>query len=175
MFVCVWETRAWRRMLCVPIGLFVGLAALTCPAKSRADTPAQTQKAIQAVCGHASASNNRRDLTGVIAMYALGFTASTVTGHKSNFRQLQANFAVAFARDNYHTVGHCTASQVVPLGNQARAVLQWRFTDRHARPASASAYTYTRDYVEQSIWKKRPAGWHETSGQMTHDIIDYRR
>ncbi len=175
MFVCVWETRLWRRMLCAPIGLFLGFAALTCPAKSRADTPAQTQKAIQAICDRASASVARRDLAGFMAMYAPDFTLKNVVGRKSNYRQLQASMADVFARDDYHEAGHCTVSQVVPLGNQARALLHWHFTDRHARSASAPAYTYARDYVEESVWKKRPDGWHETSAQMTHDTIDHQR
>lgn len=162
-------------MLCASIGLFLSLAALTCPAKSRADTPAQVQKAIQAVCDHSVASTARRDLAGFMAMYAPDFTASNISGRKSNYRQIQAGVASTFARNDYHGVGHCTVSQVVPLGNQARALLHWHYTTVHTRSASAPAYTYTRDYVEQSVWKKLPNGWHETSSQMAHDVIDYRR
>lgn len=157
------------------MGLFLGFAALTCPAKSRADTPAQTQKAIQAVCDRASASVARRDLAGFMAMYAPDFTLRSVGGYRENFRQIQAGMANAFARDELHDVGHCTVIQVVPAGNQARVVLRWHYMDHRTRFASAPAYTFTRDYEEQSVWRKLPNGWHEASGQLTHDVIDYRR
>ncbi len=143
------------------------------PFTARADTPAQTQKAIQAVCSRAAVSYQRRDLSGLIAMYAPNFTLTNVAGRKTNFRQSLAGIANLFARDNYKTTASCTASQVVTQGSQARVVLHWHYASRklHASPA----YTTTRDYQEQSLWKKTAAGWQEASADMVHDVVDYRR
>ncbi len=175
MFVCVLSSKALQRMLGASVVLLLGSAALICPAKARADTPAQVQKAIQAVCDHAAACTARRDLAGFMAMYAPNFMERNVGGYKENFRQVQAGAANAFARDNYPSMGHCTGSQVVPLGNQARAILRWHYTAHTLCSSSTAAYTYTRDYEEQSVWRKLPNGWHEIGAQITHDMSDYRR
>lgn len=175
MFVCVSESKALRRVLGVSAVLLLVLVPLTCPAKARADTPAQVQKAIQAVCDRASASVTRRDLAGFMAMYASGFKGSTVSGWKVDFRQVQAGSANTLAESNCRYVSHCMVSPVMLVGNQARTVLRWHYVEHHGRSASAPAYMYVRDDVEQTVWKKLPSGWHQTSSQVLRDVNDYRR
>lgn len=142
-----------------------------CPFAARADTSAQTQKAIQAVCSHAAASYGKRDLSGFITIYAPDFTVRSVSGRKSNFRQNIAGIANSFAKDNIRANAVCAVSQVIPQGNQARAVLHWHYISVHSAPA----YTLIRDYQEQSLWKKTASGWQETSGDMVSDALQYRR
>ncbi len=109
---------------------------------AQADTPVQTQKAIQAVCSRAAVSYQRRDLSGLIAMYSPAFLVRNVSGRKVNSRQNMAGFANIFAKDDFHASAVCTASQVILQGTQARAILHWHFVSRtvHAK----LPYTVTR-------------------------------
>ena len=97
----------------------------------------------------------------------------SVSGRKTNFRQNQAGIANAFAKDNLQASAVCTASQVVSQGSQARAVLHWHYVTRIVH--GALPYMITRNYQEQSLWKKTAGGWQEVSADMTHDTVDYRR
>lgn len=56
----------------------------------------------------------------------------------------------------------------------ARAVLRWHYVSRIGRSASVPAYTLTRDYEEQSVWKKSAGGWQERGMDMTRDTLTYR-
>ena len=141
----------------------------------QADTPAQVQKAIQAACDRATFSYQQRNLAGYNAMFAPEFSAAAVTGRRTNFLQNQANAADAFANNKQTITARCTVSQVVLQGNKAKAILQWHYVSHHFRSASTPAYTITRDYQEQALWKKSSSGWQEVIGQMTHDVIDYQR
>ncbi len=147
--------------------------ALLYPSTARADTPAQTQKAIQAVCSRTAASYAKRDLSSFIAMYSPSFTLRNVAGRSFNFRQNQADIANTFAKDNLRASAVCTVSQVVSQGSQAQAVLHWHYVFRTKH--GTLSYMVTRDYQEQSLWKKTAGGWQEVSADMTHDTVDYRR
>ncbi len=148
-------------------------AVLLYPFLARADTPAQTQKAIQAVCNCAAASYDRRDLSGFMALYAPNFTEKSVPGRKSNRLQLIAGAAIIFANNDEKPTSSCTVSQVVSQGNQAKAVLHWHHVTHSLR--SALAYTVIRDFQAQTLWKKTAGGWLEASADVTRSIIDYRR
>ena len=144
-----------------------------CSFTARADTPAQTQKAIQAVCNRAAASFDRRDLPGFIALYAPNFTEGSVPGRRSNRLQLIAGTASFFANNNEKMTSSCTVSQVVSQGNQARAVLHWHHVTHSLR--LVPAYTVVRDVQVQTLWRKTAGGWQEASADVTRSIVEYRR
>lgn len=175
MVFCVPNGNGLRRALSVYIVLVLSPIFLTYLSTARADTPAQARQGIQAVCDRAAASYGRRNLSGFMAMYSPNCVLRNVVGRKENFRQNQAGIAEIFAGNGYSSTAHCTASQVIPQGNQARAVLRWHYITRHSRSASALAYTVVRDYEEHSVWKKLPGGWLEMAADMTRDTVDYRR
>jgi len=153
MALCVSNGSGLQRALSASIVLVPCSIFLACPFTAQADTAAQARQAIQAVCDRAAAGYGRRDLSGSMTMFSPVFVLRNVTGRKVNFRQNQASVASAFASDEYSTVAHCTVSEVVPEGNQARAILHWHYITHHSRSASAPAYTIMRDYEERTIWK----------------------
>ena len=144
-----------------------------CPFTARADTPVQTQKAIQAICNRAAASFDRRDLSGFTALYAPDFTERSVPGRRSNRLQLIAGTASFFANPNERTTSSCRVSQAISQGNEARAVLQWHHVTHSL--SSFPAFTLTRDVQVQTLWKKTGGGWQEASADVTHSTTDYRR
>ncbi len=143
-----------------------------CPLAVQADTSAQTQKAIQAVCSRAATGYGKRDLSSFVAMYSPSFMVRNVAGRKANFRQNQAGLANLFAKNNLQAKAVCSVSQVIPQGSQARATLHWHYV---TQVQATTAYTVTRDYQEQSLWKKTAGGWQEVSADLTRDTIEYRR
>lgn len=172
MTFCIPNRRACPRNLSMSAVLALGAAALIHSPSACADTPTQ---AIQAVCDRAAESYGRQDLAGFIAMYSPGYIVKSVEGHKANFRQVQSGMGIIFAKNGGKTTAHCTVSRVVVQGDQARAVMQWRYVILHSRSASAPAYTIIRGYEASSIWKKLAGGWKETSADVTHNFLDYRR
>jgi hypothetical protein len=144
-----------------------------CPSTAWTDTPTQTQKAIQVVCNRAAASYDKRDLSGFTAIYATNFTDKSVLGPKSNRLQLVSGAALMFANANEKTTSSCTVSQVISRGNQAKAVLHWHHDTRSLR--SVPAYTITRDFQAQTLWKKTAGGWQEVSADVTRSTTEYRR
>lgn len=136
MCVAIVEGKARLAVMRASAVVLLGISAFACPAKAPADTPAQVQKAIQAVCDRAVASYGRRDLAGFMAIYSPDFVVSGVIGRKVGFRRNEANIANQFARNDYRGVGRCTVSEVLPDGSHARAMLHWHFTNHHSRSAS---------------------------------------
>ena len=149
------------------------VVSLLCLISARADTPAQAQKAIQAVCNRTAASYDRRDLSGFTALYAPDFTERSVPGRRSNRLQLVAGAASIFADSNEKSTSSCTVSQVVSQGKQAWAVLHWHHVTHSLR--ATPACTIIRDFQAQTAWKKTASGWQETSADVTRSISDYHR
>jgi hypothetical protein len=165
------NTIQYRLTVCSLIALSSIL--FSCSLKVQADTPAQTQKAIQVACNHAAASFDRRDLSGFVALYAPNFTEESVPGRKSNRLQLIAGTASFFANNNEKTTSSCTVSQVVLQGSQAKAILHWDHITRSLR--LVPAYTILRDVQVRTIWKKTAGSWQEASADVTRSVVEYRR
>lgn len=126
------------------------------PSTARADTPAQTQKAIQAVCSRAAASYQRHDLTGIMAMCSPDCTIRNVMGRKITCRQSRGALAKAFTKNNYNPIVQCIVSQAAVQGNTANAVLRWHCIDHHQRSVSSPAYVYIRNYKRMLFGRKLP-------------------
>lgn len=154
------------------IGVALSFISL-CSSTARADTPAQTQKAIQAICSRAAVSYDRRDLSGFMAMYSPNFTEQSVTGRKSNRLQLVSGAALLFANDNVKTTSSRIVSQVASQGNQVSAVLHWHHVTHPLRPVPA--YTKIGDFQAQTLWKKTAGGWQEASADVIRSTTEYRR
>ncbi len=138
MTFCIPNRSACPRILSVSAVLALGAVVLIHSPGACADTPAQ---AIQAVCDRAAESYGRQDLAGFMAMYSPGYIVKNVEGHKGNFRQVQSGMGIIFAKNGGRAKAHCTVSRIVAQGDQARAVMQWRYVILHSRSASAPAYT----------------------------------
>lgn len=167
--------RSWRCALPASIVLALMAGDLIPAPTARADTPAQTRQAIQTVVERATASYGRRDLFGFLAMFSPNFVVRSVGGRKETFRREQAGIASLFARNDYTAAAHCTVSQVVLQGDQARAIMHWHYVTHFSRSAAAPAYTVVRDYEDQATWKKLPGGWREVAADQTHDTTDSKR
>ncbi len=164
-----------RRALPVFVVLALAAGVLGPAPDASADTPAQARQAIQAACDRAATAYGARDLAGYMAMRSPTLALRDVQGRKGNFRGEQTGVAGLFARNNYTAAARCAVSQVALQGNQARAVLRWRYVTHFSRSASTPAYTIVRTYEEQTTWAKLPGGWREVAGDITHDTLDYKR